>query len=51
MEIGRLLTAMVTPFDGEGQVNYDQAKAWRWRCSRLAATVSLSPARPASRPP
>lgn len=26
MEIGRLLTAMVTPFDGEGQVDYDQAK-------------------------
>ena len=25
-EIGRLLTAMVTPFDEEGQVNYKQAK-------------------------
>lgn len=25
-EIGRLLTAMVTPFDKEGQVNYKQAK-------------------------
>ncbi len=25
MEIGRLLTAMVTPFDGEGQVDYEQA--------------------------
>ena len=26
MEIGRLLTAMVTPFDDEGQVHYEQAK-------------------------
>ena len=26
MEIGRLLTAMVTPFDGEGQVDYQQAQ-------------------------
>ncbi|MGI8554092.1 MAG: 4-hydroxy-tetrahydrodipicolinate synthase [Dehalococcoidia bacterium] len=26
MEIGRLLTAMVTPFDGEGQVDYEQAR-------------------------
>ncbi|HSP54854.1 MAG TPA: 4-hydroxy-tetrahydrodipicolinate synthase [Dehalococcoidia bacterium] len=26
MEIGRLLTAMVTPFDDEGQVDYAQAK-------------------------
>jgi 4-hydroxy-tetrahydrodipicolinate synthase len=26
MEIGRLLTAMVTPFDGEGNVDYDQAR-------------------------
>ncbi len=26
MELGRLLTAMVTPFDGEGQVDYGQAK-------------------------
>jgi 4-hydroxy-tetrahydrodipicolinate synthase len=26
MEIGRLLTAMVTPFDSEGQVDYAQAK-------------------------
>ena len=26
MEIGRLLTAMVTPFDDEGQVDYEQAK-------------------------
>lgn len=26
MEIGRLLTAMVTPFDSEGQVDYEQAK-------------------------
>ena len=26
MEIGRLLTAMVTPFDSEGQVEYDQAR-------------------------
>jgi len=26
MEIGRLLTAMVTPFDDEGQVDYGQAK-------------------------
>ena len=26
MEIGRLLTAMVTPFDDEGQVDYDQAR-------------------------
>jgi 4-hydroxy-tetrahydrodipicolinate synthase len=25
-EIGRLLTAMVTPFDGNGQVDYDQAR-------------------------
>ena len=25
-EIGRLVTAMVTPFDGEGKVDYDQAK-------------------------
>ena len=25
-EIGRLLTAMVTPFDGQGQVDYEQAK-------------------------
>ena len=25
-EIGRLLTAMVTPFDEEGQVDYEQAK-------------------------
>ena len=25
-EIGRLLTAMVTPFDGEGQVDYEQAR-------------------------
>jgi len=26
MELGRLLTAMVTPFDDEGRVNYDQAR-------------------------
>jgi 4-hydroxy-tetrahydrodipicolinate synthase len=26
MEIGRLLTAMVTPFDSEGQVDYEQAR-------------------------
>lgn len=26
MEIGRLLTAMVTPFDREGQVDYEQAR-------------------------
>jgi len=26
MEIGRLLTAMITPFDGEGKVDYDQAQ-------------------------
>lgn len=26
MEIGRLLTAMVTPFDAEGQVDYEQAR-------------------------
>lgn len=26
MEIGRLLTAMVTPFDSEGKVDYEQAK-------------------------
>jgi len=26
MEIGRLLTAMVTPFDSEGRVDYEQAK-------------------------
>jgi 4-hydroxy-tetrahydrodipicolinate synthase len=26
MEIGRLLTAMVTPFDDEGQVDYDQVR-------------------------
>jgi len=26
MEIGRLLTAMLTPFDAEGKVNYEQAK-------------------------
>src|SRR3972149_235750 len=26
MEIGRLLTAMVTPFDREGQLDYDQAQ-------------------------
>ncbi len=26
MELGRLLTAMVTPFDGEGRVDYEQAK-------------------------
>lgn len=26
MEIGRLLTAMITPFDSEGKVNYAQAK-------------------------
>jgi len=26
MEIGRLLTAMVTPFDDEGQVDYEQAR-------------------------
>jgi len=26
MEIGRLLTAMVTPFDGEGGVDYEQAQ-------------------------
>ncbi len=26
MEIGRLLTAMVTPFDAEGKVDYEQAK-------------------------
>jgi len=25
-DIGRLLTAMVTPFDGDGQVDYDQAR-------------------------
>ena len=25
-EIGRLLTAMVTPFDDEGRVDYEQAK-------------------------
>ena len=25
-EIGRLITAMATPFDGEGQVDYEQAK-------------------------
>jgi 4-hydroxy-tetrahydrodipicolinate synthase len=26
MELGRLLTAMITPFDAEGKVNYEQAK-------------------------
>ncbi len=26
MEIGRLLTAMITPFDDEGQVDYEQAR-------------------------
>ena len=25
-EIGRLITAMVTPFDAEGKVDYEQAK-------------------------
>ena len=25
-EIGRLITAMVTPFDDKGEVDYDQAK-------------------------
>jgi 4-hydroxy-tetrahydrodipicolinate synthase len=27
IDFGRVLTAMITPFDGEGQVNYDQAAA------------------------
>ena len=27
MDIGRLLTAMVTPFDGEGRVNHEQARS------------------------
>ena len=27
VEIGRLITAMVTPFDGQGQVDYEQAKS------------------------
>ena len=26
MELGRVLTAMATPFDHEGEVDYDQAK-------------------------
>ena len=26
MELGRLLTAMLTPFDAEGAVDYEQAK-------------------------
>ena len=26
MSLGRLLTAMVTPFDEKGEVNYEQAK-------------------------
>ena len=25
MEIGRLLTAMITPFDENGEINYDMA--------------------------
>ena len=25
-EIGRLITAMVTPFDADGQVDYEQAR-------------------------
>ncbi len=33
MEIGRLLTAMVTPFDGEGNVDYEQAQ--RLACALL----------------
>jgi 4-hydroxy-tetrahydrodipicolinate synthase len=32
MELGRLLTAMITPFDAEGKVDYEQAK-------RLALTL------------
>ena len=26
VEIGRLITAMITPFDEKGQVNYEEAK-------------------------
>ena len=38
-KIGRLLTAMVTPFDDRGEVDYQQAK--RLALFRLPKTESL----------
>ena len=49
-QIGRLLTAMVTPFDSEGRVDYPQARKLALALSRPAATASSSQAPPASRP-
>jgi len=43
MELGRLLTAMVTPFDDEGRVNYGQAK----RSLRTHVGSARSPEHPA----
>ena len=38
-EIGRLLTAMITPFDAEGEVDYGQARKLAKGLVRSAATA------------
>jgi 4-hydroxy-tetrahydrodipicolinate synthase len=49
-ELGRLITAMVTPFDGEGKVDYEQAKKLALACLKsgsdgivLSGTTGESP--------
>ena len=48
-ELGRLITAMVTPFASDGAVNYDQlGKLAGQLISRAARTRCSSPAPPAN---
>src|SRR5512136_550176 len=49
-ELGRLITAMVTPFDGQGKVDYEQAKKLALACLKsgsdglvLSGTTGESP--------
>jgi len=49
-EIGRLLTAMITPFKADGAVDYDRRpRSWRSCSSTTARTASSSQAPQVSR--
>ena len=46
-DIGRLITAMVTPFDAAMEIDYGQARRLAQALAASAATASSSPAPPA----
>ena len=48
---GRILTAMVTPFNDDLSVNYQAAANLAKHLWRMARTAWSSPAAPARRPP